>query len=61
MLLQMLTSSQERFEAILKEAPKELKRYLVRVTKYQAGINCKVRNQLLYVLSPHAFTRSSFP
>ncbi|BFI24687.1 aldehyde decarbonylase [Marchantia polymorpha subsp. ruderalis] len=37
----MLTSSQERFEAILKEAPKELKRYLVRVTKYQAGINCK--------------------
>ncbi|CAN4094680.1 unnamed protein product [Withania somnifera] len=37
----MLTSSTERFQKILKEAPAEYKKYLVQVTKYQAAKNCK--------------------
>ncbi|KAL3684329.1 hypothetical protein R1sor_002351 [Riccia sorocarpa] len=37
----MLTSSLERYEAIRKEAPKDQQQYLIRVTKYQAGKNCK--------------------
>ncbi|KAL3694776.1 hypothetical protein R1sor_008427 [Riccia sorocarpa] len=37
----MLTSSQERFESIFKEAPVDCRKYLVHVTKYQDGANCK--------------------
>ncbi|CAN4115316.1 unnamed protein product [Withania somnifera] len=37
----MLTSSTERFQKILKEAPAEYQKYLVQVTKYQAAKNCK--------------------
>lgn len=37
----MLTASEERFDAVVKEAPKECRQYLVRATKYQAGQNCK--------------------
>lgn len=38
----MSTSSSERFQKILKEAPYEYQKYLVHVTKYQAAKNCKV-------------------
>ncbi|CAL9778862.1 unnamed protein product [Musa acuminata subsp. burmannicoides] len=37
----MLTLSTERFQKIQKEAPVECQEYLVQVTKYQAGQNCK--------------------
>ncbi|KAH0707023.1 hypothetical protein KY289_012099 [Solanum tuberosum] len=37
----MLTSSTERFQKILKEAPYEDQKYLVHVTKYQAAKHCK--------------------
>ncbi|KAG5569372.1 hypothetical protein H5410_059138 [Solanum commersonii] len=37
----MLTSSTERFQKILKEAPSEDQKYLVHVTKYQAAKHCK--------------------
>ncbi|TYI48444.1 hypothetical protein E1A91_D13G248800v1 [Gossypium mustelinum] len=37
----MLTSSTERFQKILKEAPVDCQNYLVQVTKYQAAQNCK--------------------
>lgn len=37
----MLTQSEERFRSIQEEAPSELQRYLVRVSEYQAGQNCK--------------------
>ncbi|WOL08605.1 protein ECERIFERUM 3 [Canna indica] len=37
----MLTLSKERFHSIQEEAPQELQHYLVHVTKYQAGQNCK--------------------
>ncbi|MCO5570047.1 hypothetical protein L7F22_023761 [Adiantum nelumboides] len=37
----MLTASQERFDAVVSEAPKHCQQYLVRATKYQAGQNCK--------------------
>ncbi|CAM6092883.1 unnamed protein product [Calypogeia fissa] len=37
----MLTSSEERYDAIVKEVPQDLRHFLVRVTKYQAGKNCK--------------------
>ncbi|MCO5609607.1 hypothetical protein L7F22_063837 [Adiantum nelumboides] len=37
----MLTASADRFDAVVREAPKECKQYLVRATKYQAGQNCK--------------------
>ncbi|KAJ7562834.1 hypothetical protein O6H91_03G085900 [Diphasiastrum complanatum] len=37
----MLTSSRERYESILKEAPEDCRQNLIRVTKYQAGKNCK--------------------
>eukprot|EP00252_Welwitschia_mirabilis_P007705 TRINITY_DN19348_c0_g1_i2.p1 TRINITY_DN19348_c0_g1~~TRINITY_DN19348_c0_g1_i2.p1 ORF type:complete len:541 (+),score=61.77 TRINITY_DN19348_c0_g1_i2:236-1858(+) len=37
----MLTNSKERFQAIQKEARTEKQKYLVQVTKYQAGQNCK--------------------
>ncbi|XP_004252089.1 very-long-chain aldehyde decarbonylase CER3-like [Solanum lycopersicum] len=37
----MSTSSSERFQKILKEAPYEYQKYLVHVTKYQAAKNCK--------------------
>eukprot|EP00250_Pteridium_aquilinum_P008302 c17835_g1_i1 orf=132-2018(+) len=37
----MLTASQERFDAVVREAPKDCQQYLVRATKYQAGQNCK--------------------
>ncbi|KAI5072761.1 hypothetical protein GOP47_0013122 [Adiantum capillus-veneris] len=37
----MLTASQERFDAVVNEAPKDCQQYLVRATKYQAGQNCK--------------------
>jgi hypothetical protein len=40
--VQMLTSSRERYESIAKEVPQELRQYLIHVTKYQAGKNCKV-------------------
>lgn len=42
LLMQMLTTSKERFDAIQREAPAEFKNNLVQVTKYQAGKNCKV-------------------
>lgn len=37
----MLTSSTERFQKILKEAPVDCQNYLVQVTKHQAAQNCK--------------------
>ncbi|KAJ7533919.1 hypothetical protein O6H91_13G071200 [Diphasiastrum complanatum] len=37
----MLTSSRERYEHILNEVPEDCRPYLVQVTKYQAGKNCK--------------------
>ncbi|GLJ17033.1 hypothetical protein SUGI_0294680 [Cryptomeria japonica] len=37
----MLTNSEERFKSIQKEAPPELQKFLVQVTKYEAGQNCK--------------------
>ncbi|CAM6111552.1 unnamed protein product [Calypogeia fissa] len=37
----MLTTSRERFETILHEAPAEFQRFLVQVTKYQDGKDCK--------------------
>lgn len=37
----MLTASEERFDAVVKEAPKDGQQFLVRATKYQAGQNCK--------------------
>ncbi|KAL7193694.1 hypothetical protein ACSBR2_025332 [Camellia fascicularis] len=37
----MLTLSTERFQNIQKEAPTEVQKYLVQVTKYQAAQNCK--------------------
>lgn len=37
----MLTASQERFDMVVNEAPKDCQQYLVRATKYQAGQNCK--------------------
>lgn len=37
----MLSTSTERFQAIQKEAPVECQKFLVHVTKYQAGQNCK--------------------
>ncbi|KAM7252570.1 hypothetical protein ACFE04_008079 [Oxalis oulophora] len=37
----MLTLSTERFQKIQKEAPADCQGYLVQVTKYQAGQNCK--------------------
>lgn len=37
----MLTASEERFDAVMKEAPKDCQQYLVQATKYQAGQNCK--------------------
>jgi len=46
LLLQMLTTSKERFESIKKEAPPEFKNNLIQVTKYQAGQDCKVSDSL---------------
>ncbi|KAL5973902.1 Very-long-chain aldehyde decarbonylase GL1-3 [Asimina triloba] len=40
-MVPMLTTSTERFEAIKKEAPVDVQQYLVHVTKYQAARNCK--------------------
>ncbi|CAM6110926.1 unnamed protein product [Calypogeia fissa] len=37
----MLSTSRERFETILHEAPAEFQRFLVQVTKYQDGKDCK--------------------
>lgn len=37
----MLTASEERFDAVVREAPKDCQQYLVRATNYQAGQNCK--------------------
>ncbi|KAG0556124.1 hypothetical protein KC19_11G028000 [Ceratodon purpureus] len=37
----MLTSSNERFESIQREASPEFRKNLIRVTKYQAGKHCK--------------------
>ncbi|KAI5070322.1 hypothetical protein GOP47_0014665 [Adiantum capillus-veneris] len=37
----MLTSSQKRFEVIAAEAPADVRRNLVQVTKHQKGKNCK--------------------
>lgn len=45
--VQMLTSSVERFQSIQKEAPAKFKNNLIQVTKYQAGQNCKVGDELL--------------
>nr|XP_027121909.1 protein ECERIFERUM 3-like isoform X1 [Coffea arabica]XP_027125226.1 protein ECERIFERUM 3-like isoform X1 [Coffea arabica] len=39
--MQMLTQSTERFLKIQKEAPEELQKFLVQVTKYQAAKQCK--------------------
>jgi len=44
-ILQMLTSSIERFLKIQKEAPVDCQKYLVQVTKYQAAASCKVMNK----------------
>ncbi|KAH7287324.1 hypothetical protein KP509_32G049900 [Ceratopteris richardii] len=38
----MLTASRKRFEAIAAEAPPNVRNNLVQVTKYQAGMSCKV-------------------
>ena len=38
----MLTYYKERFKSIQSEAPLEFQSFLVQVTKYQAGKNCKV-------------------
>ncbi|KAK9097991.1 hypothetical protein Syun_025036 [Stephania yunnanensis] len=37
----MLTQSKDRFKTIQMEAPDEYQSYLIQVTKYQAGQNCK--------------------
>ncbi|KAL2632944.1 hypothetical protein R1flu_004423 [Riccia fluitans] len=37
----MLTTSRDRFESILHEAPLDCQKYLVQVTKYQGGADCK--------------------
>ena len=43
----MLTASEERFNAVVREASKDCQQYLVRATKYQAGQNCKVKSTIL--------------
>ncbi|CAM6108701.1 unnamed protein product [Calypogeia fissa] len=48
----MLTSSKERFETILNEAPAEFQRFLVQVTKYQDGKDCKT-----WVMGKWAFAK----
>jgi hypothetical protein len=40
--LQMLTKSKERFDKIVAEASHDVRHNLIRVTKFQAGQNCKV-------------------
>ncbi|KAH7444183.1 hypothetical protein KP509_02G068700 [Ceratopteris richardii] len=37
----MLTASEERYQAVVKEASNDCKKYLVRATKYEAGQNTK--------------------
>lgn len=54
----MLTSSKERFDAIVREAPTHLRHYFTLVTDYRSGKNCKVclvASLLVYIscLSTH--------
>jgi len=48
-LLQMLTSSTDRFESIRAEAPSKQQHLLVQAAKYHEGKHCKVQYSTVIV------------